>query len=78
MTIPSSLDHTLAPAGKHVASLFVQYTPYNLDPKVGSWEDQKFKEAFAERVYHIIDEKAPGFSSSIIGTCTASLFLLRW
>ena len=30
MTIPSSLDSTLAPEGKHVVQLFVQYTPYTL------------------------------------------------
>lgn len=67
MTLPSSLDTTIAPKGKHVASLFVQYAPYDLDPKVGSWEDEGFKNAFADRVFGIIDEKAPGFSSSILG-----------
>jgi phytoene dehydrogenase-like protein len=30
MTIPSSLDPTLAPEGHHVASLFVQYAPYHI------------------------------------------------
>ena len=30
MTIPSSLDNTLSPQGKHVAQLFVQYAPYDL------------------------------------------------
>jgi phytoene dehydrogenase-like protein len=67
MTLPSSLDTTIAPPGKHVASLFVQYAPYNLDPKVGSWEDEGFKNAFADRVFGIIDEKAPDFSASILG-----------
>lgn len=33
LTIPSSLDPTLAPKGHHVASLFVQYTPYTLKVK---------------------------------------------
>ena len=28
MTIPSSLDTTLAPPGCHVVQLFTQYTPY--------------------------------------------------
>ena len=31
-TIPSSLDDTLAPAGKHVMSMFTQYFPYKLAP----------------------------------------------
>jgi len=43
MTIPSALDDTLAPRGKHVINLFVQYAPYDLDPKVGNWADEDFK-----------------------------------
>ena len=34
MTVPSALDRTLAPAGKHVVQLFVQFAPYDVDPKV--------------------------------------------
>ena len=30
MTIPSSVDGTLAPPGGHVVQLFTQYTPYKL------------------------------------------------
>jgi len=30
MTIPSTLDRTLAPPGGHVVQLFTQYTPYTL------------------------------------------------
>ena len=30
MVIPSSLDPTVAPPGKHVVLLFTQYTPYTL------------------------------------------------
>ena len=66
MTLPSSLDQTISPPGKQVATLFVQYAPYQLDPKIGSRADPKFKEAFADRVFQIIDEKAPNFSSSVI------------
>ena len=39
ITIPSSIDDTLAPSGKHVMNIFVQYTPYHL--KNGSWDDIK-------------------------------------
>ncbi|KAK3277937.1 hypothetical protein CYMTET_14091, partial [Cymbomonas tetramitiformis] len=67
MTIPSSLDNTLAPAGKHVVQLFVQFAPYNVNPKVGNWADPAFKEGFADRCFSIVDEFAPGFSSSVIG-----------
>jgi hypothetical protein len=53
--------------GQHVATLFVQYAPYALDSKVGNWADERFKHAYADRILRIIDEKAPGFSNSIIG-----------
>lgn len=66
MTIPSSLDPTLAPPGMHVAQLFIQYAPYQLDPRVGSWADPKFKNAFADRCIDIVEEFCPGFKESII------------
>ncbi|XP_052196518.1 uncharacterized protein LOC127803920 isoform X1 [Diospyros lotus] len=65
MTIPSVLDKTISPPGKHVINLFVQYTPYK--PSKGSWEDPAYRESFAQRCFNLIDEYAPGFSSSIIG-----------
>ncbi|KAK7814426.1 pyridine nucleotide-disulfide oxidoreductase domain-containing protein 2 [Quercus suber] len=65
MTIPSSLDKTLSPPGKHVVSLFTQYTPYK--PSDGSWEDPIYRESYAQRCFNLIDEYAPGFSSSVIG-----------
>ncbi|KAI4385146.1 hypothetical protein MLD38_003204 [Melastoma candidum] len=65
MTIPSVLDQTLCPPGKHVINLFIQYTPYN--PSDGSWTDPAYRNSFANRCFSLIDEYAPGFSSSIIG-----------
>ncbi len=65
MTIPSALDDSLAPPGRHVASLFVQYTPYAL--KEGSWADPDVKEAFADRTFQVIEEYAPGFTNAVIG-----------
>lgn len=37
MTIPSILDPSLVPAGSghHIVQLFIQYTPYDIDPAVG-------------------------------------------
>ncbi|KAJ0236660.1 hypothetical protein HA466_0253670 [Hirschfeldia incana] len=64
MTIPSSLDNTISPPGKHVINLFIQYTPYK--PSDGTWEDPVYREAFAQRCFKLIDEYAPGFSSSVI------------
>lgn len=65
MTIPSSLDKTISPPGKHVINLFIQYTPYQ--PSDGSWQDAAYRESFAKRCFSLIDEYAPGFSSSILG-----------
>ncbi|RMF96863.1 MAG: NAD(P)/FAD-dependent oxidoreductase [Gammaproteobacteria bacterium] len=62
LTIPSVIDQTLAPPGRHVASLFVQHVPYA--PAGGDWE--QLREAFAERVFALVDEHAPGFSASIL------------
>lgn len=65
MTIPSVLDKTISPPGKHVINLFVQYTPYQ--PSNGSWQDTAYRESFAKRCFALIDEYAPGFSSSVLG-----------
>jgi phytoene dehydrogenase-like protein len=63
-TMASAIDPTLAPPGKHVLSLFIQYTPYRLAS--GSWDDPGVKDAFADRVFAVIEEFAPGFTSSVI------------
>ncbi|XP_004509261.1 uncharacterized protein [Cicer arietinum] len=65
MTIPSVLDKTISPPGKHVINLFVQYTPYK--PLDGDWQDHDYRESFARRCFTLIDEYAPGFSTSVIG-----------
>ncbi len=39
-TIPSALDDTVAPKGKHVMSMFTQYFPYKLAPS-GTLEENK-------------------------------------
>mmetsp|Transcript_52026 Transcript_52026/g.130641 ORF Transcript_52026/g.130641 Transcript_52026/m.130641 type:complete len:499 (-) Transcript_52026:47-1543(-) len=67
MTVPSAVDPTLAPPGKHVVQLFVQYAPYAVDPKRGNWADPDFKAQFVRGVYDVVEEFAPSFSSSIVG-----------
>lgn len=64
MTIPSVVDETLAPPGKHVASLFVQYAPY--ERKDGKSWNEETKREFAERCFGILTEYAPNFRSSVI------------
>jgi phytoene dehydrogenase-like protein len=61
MCIPSVVDPSVAPPGKHFISLFVQYAPYERsDGKV--WDDATEKE-FAERVFAVIREYAPNWDS---------------
>ena len=40
LCIPSSVDRTVAPEGKHVISLFTQYTPYMLQGKPWTKQDR--------------------------------------
>ncbi|HUY40875.1 MAG TPA: NAD(P)/FAD-dependent oxidoreductase [Candidatus Dormibacteraeota bacterium] len=61
--MPSSLDSTLAPPGKHVVSMFVQYAPYRL--KEGPWTE-RLKDEFADRCFAIVERYAPGFTESVI------------
>jgi len=61
-TIPSVVDSTVAPPGKHVMSFFVQYAPYRL--RNGGWDD--VKDTFADRCFDILNEYAPNFKRSVI------------
>jgi phytoene dehydrogenase-like protein len=65
MIIPTLVDPTMAPPGKHVISCFVQYAPYRLDPSLGTWDDQR--EAFGDAVIDTIAERAPNIREVIIG-----------
>lgn len=65
MLIPSTLDTTLTPSGKHVASLFVQHVAPQL-PEGRSWADPAEKEAFADLVIDTVSEHAPNFRASVI------------
>src|SRR5437867_9383483 len=61
-TIPSVVDSTLAPPGRHVMSFFVQYAPYQL--RNGGWDQEK--DRFADRCFDILNEYAPNFKRSVI------------
>jgi phytoene dehydrogenase-like protein len=60
--IPTTKDNTVAPAGSHLLSAFVQYAPYALAQ--GSWEDER--EAFGDRVVETVSRYAPGFADSVV------------
>jgi phytoene dehydrogenase-like protein len=66
MLIPTTIDDTLAPAGQHVASLFVQHVAPKL-PDGRSWANQHEADAFAARVIDTVTAYAPNFASSIVG-----------
>ncbi|MEE9217671.1 MAG: NAD(P)/FAD-dependent oxidoreductase [Acidobacteriota bacterium] len=63
-TIPTVIDDTLAPPGRHIMSLFVQYAPYRLANGM-SWDEEK--EKFADRCIDILAEYAPNIKGAILG-----------
>jgi phytoene dehydrogenase-like protein len=65
MLIPSTIDDTLAPSGRHVASLFVQHVSPRL-PAPRNWADPAEKERFADLVVATVGRHAPNFAASII------------
>jgi len=60
--LPSQLDPSMAPPGKHVMSIFVQYAPYRLN---GGWTDAR-REAFGDAVIDTLAEYAPNLRSAIL------------
>jgi len=64
MLIPSTLDDTLAPAGRHVASLFCQHVAPEL-PGGKSWDEHR--DEVADLMIATVDRYAPGFAQSVLG-----------
>ncbi len=62
VVIPSMIDPGMAPPGKHVMSIFVQYAPYALN---GGWDDSR-REAFGDAVIDALAEFAPNVPSAIL------------
>ncbi|MDQ0302945.1 phytoene desaturase family protein [Ancylobacter polymorphus] len=60
--VPTMVDTTLAPPGKHVVNLFGGHAPYTL--KGGDWASEK--ENFRKTVFDTIEEYAPGFRDDVI------------
>ncbi len=61
--VPSQIDPTMAPEGKHYMSVFVQYCPYRLAD--GEWDDAKRK-AFGDTVIDTISRHSPNFRRLIL------------
>jgi phytoene dehydrogenase-like protein len=64
MLIPSTLDSTLAPPGKHVASLFCQHFAYDL-PNGLDWDE--IREPAADLVIDTVTRYAPNFKDAVLG-----------
>jgi phytoene dehydrogenase-like protein len=62
--IPSTVDDSLAPPGKHVASLFCQHFRREL-PAGRSWDDER--ERVADAVIGQVTRFAPNFKSAVLG-----------
>ena len=61
--IPSMVDPTMAPPGKHVMSIFVQYAAYNM-PQYGNRDEQR--EAFGNAVIDTLSEFSPNIKDIIL------------
>jgi phytoene dehydrogenase-like protein len=62
VVIPSMIDPGMAPPGKHVLSVFVQYAPYALN---GGWTDEK-REAFGDAVIETLSRYIPNLRSILL------------
>lgn len=79
ITMPTSVDRTIAPPGKHILSMFVQYAPYTLRrglspfaesaeqkgtvPLSDTWD--AIKESFGDRCVETLAEYAPNVPRAI-------------
>ena len=63
MLIPTLIDPTMAPPGKHFMSCFVQYCPHKLEGR--DWTDPE-REAFAKTVIDQIGNYSPDFKGLIL------------
>jgi phytoene dehydrogenase-like protein len=60
--IPSVFDDSLAPAGRHVVSMFTQWVPHTYADE----PDEAAIGAYADRVIGRVEAVAPGFADSIL------------
>jgi phytoene dehydrogenase-like protein len=63
ITVPTTYDPSIAPPGKHLMSIFVQYAPYRLAEGPEAWRTER--DRFADRVVDLLAEYAPNIKSAI-------------
>jgi phytoene dehydrogenase-like protein len=69
LVISSTLDDTLAPPGRHVASLFCQHVAPEL-PHGASWDDHR--DTVAQLMIDTVNTYAPNFRQSVLGVQSLS------
>jgi phytoene dehydrogenase-like protein len=62
LTIPTMYDPSLAPQGKHIMGVFIQYAPYTL--REGNWDD--LREPFADQVTGMLREHITNLDDIVI------------
>jgi phytoene dehydrogenase-like protein len=69
MLIPSQIDPTMAPPGKHMMTVFVQYAPYDLNidgnRSADNWDETQRK-AFADTVFDKMESAIPDIRKHIV------------
>jgi phytoene dehydrogenase-like protein len=61
LTVPTMYDPSLAPPGKHILGVFLQYAPYTL--REGNWDE--LREPYGRHVLDLIAEYAPNIHSIV-------------
>jgi len=61
MTCPTMYDPGLAPAGKHIMGIFLQYAPYTL--KGATWDE--LREPYGDRILDVISGYAPNMKDIV-------------
>ncbi|MCZ6597567.1 MAG: NAD(P)/FAD-dependent oxidoreductase [Planctomycetota bacterium] len=64
VVIPSIVDPSVAPPGKHIISCFVQYAPYAIKEGAEHWPERR--EAFGDAVVDTLAEYCPNLKESIL------------
>ena len=62
LTIPTMYDPSLAPPGRHIMGIFLQYAPYTL--RENDWDT--LREPYADHVMSLIEEYAPNIRSIVL------------
>lgn len=65
LVISSTLDDSLAPPGRHVASLFCQHVNPVIDDARGGWDAHR--DIVAQLMIDTVDAHAPNFARSVLG-----------